>query len=281
MVSKRLSVGGFVTLMAFLYLLMGQGAKVDVSGDSFCLGSYEYPCHAYFNITPKNGTITVRQKAGFSFDFNGTLQDYWFERYDTRKKTWKEFNPANYTYRNNTKTQARIVAIKKNPADEIKWGMKIFSVEKDPVWFGINASYIYPCEQQNETYLVNMYNESVACNPANLSCTHPVIYQRANYSTRVINVCSAEPNGFRVANRQFNFYKVDGTYYCGFRFNEPYIDGLCLNCNCGDCQALKEGRIRTRAQAKGMEGCVFRYNAQTKQWITFDCEGRGSCSKVD
>ena len=166
----------------------------------------------------------------------------------------------------------------------VKWSFKLedYTIEDiniDPIWFGINVSYIETCQTElvdNWTQKIIYYN--VSCNPLNLTCTKPITYKNYTMENKPYNRKTCKDIGLRVGNRNINFNKQN--VYCRYKYSAPIVTILCLDCNKGDCRALAEGRITSKP--KGQEGCIFRFNAEDKECqSTCDLTYREKVSKCE
>jgi len=161
-VKKWLIAAGITggTLIGGLFLLLlSTGAISDFtfSGDSICAGTIEDPCYAYMNFTANEdifiyplGNDPWGRNTTFEFEPNvksWKLQRSWGDTWrniplnKSCTGTWcglsdsKDERVFSYAFRKGRTYQIRLVAMKNDPTDSIKWSA--FDGQIDPYWLGV------------------------------------------------------------------------------------------------------------------------------------------------
>lgn len=271
MVSQTKYIGIGTTILSITLLLswfaMRDDFRVELGPNISCMGECIEPtnsdCVEYFNITSLERKFYIKNKGSLDIPFTNPekVQSFQVYRADKRFRSdnpnrWKPFNfSENFILDVNVTNEFQVRLCKKKPSDDIKWGIEGFGIIEDPIFRGINVSYQEACTSHLE----------VRYNKTNITVTGAIWPNGSVNSTTTIvyvewfeDLPDCENVGLHIANRYYDFEKFN--IYCSHRYANPNLFILCLDCNRGDCRALKEGRITTKAQAKGMEGILLQWN---------------------
>jgi len=154
------------TLIGGLFLfLLSTGAISDFtySGDSVCAGTLEDPCYAYINFTANEDIFIY--PLGYDpwgrdtlFEFEPNVKSWKLQRSwgtgwrdiplnQSCTGTWcglsdsKDERVFSYAFRKGRSYAIRMVAMKNNPTESIKWAA--FDGQIDPTWEAVTEDYIF------------------------------------------------------------------------------------------------------------------------------------------
>jgi|TARA_R100001530_G_scaffold62534_4_gene45041 hypothetical protein len=158
--SNSLGATAIGSLGALLLLYLAAIGAIEItgnSGDSTCSGQAPDLCYAYINISVKEDIFVYPEDydpwgRNTPMMFEPAVDAWYLQRrwgkgwrtyplHETCKGTWcggkygLTNNKYSFALRKGKDYQLRIVAVKKNPEDDIKWGFG----DLDPTWFGIQG----------------------------------------------------------------------------------------------------------------------------------------------
>jgi len=206
------------TLIGGLFLLLlSTGAISDFtfSEDMICAGTIEDPCYAYMNFTANEdiflyplGNDPWGRNTTFEFEPNvksWKLQRSWgntWRNIPLNKSctgTWCGLSNANdkrvfsYAFRKGRTYQIRIVAMKNDPTDTIKWSA--FDGEIDPTWIGVNTDYVFKelgySKNGKAEFTLNNYRKELSKNSLDITFNE-VCGEVADYKIFVNSTCTKE-----------------------------------------------------------------------------------------
>ena len=150
--TKKVTIYGSGTLIAFLALLMGlgyYGISIEGSGDQVCGDT----CISYFNITITNYSLAFAKDFNLYISPNVDTEVYKADvRYSVdNPNRWKPYNFSGKTLTTG-KSEFKIIA-HKDPSQTVKWGVFTFGEDLDPYWYGLgndmNVTLISPINNSN------------------------------------------------------------------------------------------------------------------------------------
>jgi hypothetical protein len=162
--TKKIGIGTTILTITSLILwaISRPDILVETSGNITC----GVECISFINITSQNKTIYFYNPEATELSFSPEIKDYAFCKKDgrvTKPETYKDcgvgWKPLNlsqpfyykYSYvlrwNKGEKYEYKLVGHKINPSDTVKWAVKSYNGEVDPVWFGEKANWV-----QKETF---------------------------------------------------------------------------------------------------------------------------------
>lgn len=201
--------GAGIASVYLLFAFLASSGVLDYyehSGDVVCAGTLDDPCYAYitFNLTEDVYVYPLEYDPwgrNTPFEFQPGVKDWWLERswgdgwarYDLQNGctgTWcgaPNSDGAKYSFvwRAGKIYNIRIVALKHNPSEVIKWSA--FNGEIDPYWLGLKADAPFKREfiQKNETKILE--NSIVSCTEEKRTYNKFDGYDEKTLSCPVIN----------------------------------------------------------------------------------------------
>lgn len=174
--TKYIGTGATVTIIGLIiWFFASSHFDLQVDGDIVCLGTFEEPCEAYFNVT-SDITYYLYNKESVNLNFIPNVKDSYTCKRDGRYSSkvrldreiypcgvsWREFNfkdPLTDRYKyvekfqRNKKKEYKLVVFKFNPEDEIKWGGKITGEDIDPKFLAPYNTLIV-CDTKTTTKII-------------------------------------------------------------------------------------------------------------------------------
>ena len=130
-----IGAGTLLTVLTIIASLSVYGIQLSVSGDMACRGTIDDPCLAYFNISVSNYSLQFTNS--FKFDVEPSIKSMEIYKWHGGYKKWLPYNFTGKTLaKSATPYQFKVVALKNNPQDVIKWGVGYGLDYKDPWWTG-------------------------------------------------------------------------------------------------------------------------------------------------
>ena len=214
--ASGIAAGSFIGLL-FLYLLaVGAISNVSYSGDMICAGTELDPCYAYINFTANEDIFiypTDYDPWGRDtlFDFDPSVRDWKLERSwgdgwrniplnKTCTGTWcgaSNNKGCSYSvaFRDGRDYRIRIVALKNNPTDTIKWGAFSGMDKIDPTWFGVGVETGGGIRQVRQVFNGNYKVISQTNNETLYDVEFEKIdIERTNQSNRIDTIICAKAN---------------------------------------------------------------------------------------
>ena len=168
--SKYIGGGATIGILGLLswFILSGSFA-VQLEGDVQCAGTYENPCDWHFNITGKDTLpYYIYNKNAVALKFEPDVKQYFLCKKDGRYSGkarenrvkypcgvgyrefyWIESLTAQYSYvekfTKNEKKEYKLVVLKNNPTDKIKFGGSLPGMEFDP-FFLPDTNFSWLCD---------------------------------------------------------------------------------------------------------------------------------------
>ena len=153
--ARNKAIAGISVLsLLFIYLVSINAINVTgISNDSVCAGTTDDPCIGYVNFTANTDVFIYPMDLERTFGTNVSLEDA--KLYRSWGSGWREIDTDNgctgswcgcywctksntaefsYAFRKGRSYELKIVALKDNPFDDVKWGFG----PVDPVWYGVD-----------------------------------------------------------------------------------------------------------------------------------------------
>ena len=186
------ALGTSVGLVFFYLASIGAITINGYSGDSVCAGTTVDPCYAYINFTANEDVYLYPATydpwgRNTTFDFNPNVQSWKLQRKwgsywrdlplnQSCTGTWcgapSSDSSVKYSvaFRKGKSYEIRIVALKHDPTQTIKWSA--FDGKVDPYWKAINASYVFNKLEKNDAgkgEAVFQMSNTVPVNPRDIN----------------------------------------------------------------------------------------------------------------
>jgi len=262
-------IGGLIGLVIFFYF--SSHFFTQLEGDVACAGTYENICEWHYNVTLNSSVYNpfyIYNKE-VNLNFVPEMKKVWHCKKDGRYKNtdrlehpcgagYREFNwstplTKKYAYiekfEKGDKHEYKIVALKFNPSDEIKFGGRITGNNFDPKFLAdIDVKAIYKCTtkyQESVSYVpTDIYKDGLICSdePTNKSCvTGKVLYAKTSIrNMSIVSYQDCEIIGYNSGGKIIRF--EDGKRKC--YYNSPYIT----------CKILHQSNLNYKKCLSG-EGC--------------------------